>query len=1645
MVVQFHQQSMKAIGLRINSRLVALLAFSAIFGGNGGEANAATPAPTAIQQAADSSSPAQQSKAILSDVEKLLQQGKQQFLANQLLAARQTFEHGLTLSQKTSDPLGQATVLNQLGEVYTNLRQFDLAQQSLQQALILWRKLGDRAGEAAALIRWAEFMQAHNQPTEATQPLQQALAIYQQLSDRLGVAETWLELGSLSLAQSKPADALQQFEQGLAALQSTGNAPAAVAQRRLLQGRLQAGIGQAQLSQQPEASLQSLQQALTLQRETGDRRFEGTTLFVIGLLKANQQQLEEALQFYQQALVIFEPSGDRSSTATLQKYMGVAYFQLKRYPQALTVFQQSFSAYQEIGDRTEQIQVLINLGEIYTKQKQTTQAVSIYQQLIALAKDSRDSPTEMKGLDKLGHFYQDQGFALRNEGKYAEAIVAFQRSLEMFQQSYRLAQQANDRKAEAWALSAIGGAYLAQGQTQMMAGAYPEALTHLQRAIASLQQALILAQALKNADLANVVIFRLSLVYSGQSTGFAQLRQNAEALEAGQQALAVVRQNRDRLKPQEALALEAGALKGLGLRYQDLGQPQQAADVYQEALKVQQQLGSDPEEEVGLLSSLSTLYDTLSQYPKALQTAQQALTLVRQKLKDPRTESLLLTAIGNYLQAMGKYAESIQHHQQALAIAKQIGDRRLESVAINNLGNTYDEQGQYKQSLEYRHQAFDAADEALRRVEAGDPAAQQQFCAQASSTLSSGYSRDLCLNMSRSAKGTTLNNLGGSYAKLGRYGEALKLRQEALKLVKPLGERDGEATLLNNLGFIYLQTGEYAKALTHFERALDLTIAVGNRAAQSRTLSNMGMVYGEQGQYDKSLEYRQKALAIAQQLNSPSLQVNLFDNIGTVYGYLGDHRQALDYFQRSLKLSETLGIKPTTQLGNLGFFYESAGDFSKAREYYQQVLTLAQENDDRQNEATALSKLANVDWSQGYYAVSLQKRQQAQKIYQDMGDRPNEAMMFAWLGRSYRILGQHDRALEALQKALTLGRDMGIRRIEANVLSQMGTIYQEQQKYTEALEKHRQALAIQTDIKESVSMSRTLTSIGTALVQQGKPTDAIANFQKALQIQQSTGVHPDEAVTLRELGLAYAAQGKLPQAIKTLQQAAIIHHTVNDREQEGITLSELGNLLLANQQLEAAETALSNAIQIFEKQRVGLSDRDNVALFETQLKTYQRLQEVLIKLNRFSLALEVAERGRARAFIELLAKRVSTTQLIDQAAAPITLEQIKGIAKSHQATLVEYTVLPHAVYIWVIKPTGEIAFRQTTLNPSPGLTASAQTPTTAVTRGERIPTKSVLNLTTLVTQTRDAISARTRSGTTVPEKLDTTQQTFQLSLVDMHSQLQSMHQLLIEPIADLLPQDPHDRVIFIPHGALFLVPFAALRNGQGKYLIDQHTILTVPSIQVLNLTQQEQNQGNQQPSTTSTSLIVGAPSPMPEGLQPLEGMKLEATEIAKLLNSHALIGQQATKAAIVPQMQQARLIHLATHGLFDDVDGIGSKIALASSNPDDGFLTAEEILNLKLQANLVVLSACNTGRGKITGDGVIGLSRSLISAGVPSVVVSLWSVFDSSTSVLMTEFYRNWHERKLDKAQALRQAMLSLKKENDDPIEWAAFTLIGEP
>ncbi|MEG4453402.1 CHAT domain-containing tetratricopeptide repeat protein [Microcoleus sp. N9_A1] len=808
--------------------------------------------------------------------------------------------------------------------------------------------------------------------------------------------------------------------------------------------------------------------------------------------------------------------------------------------------------------------------------------------------------------------------------------------------------------------------------------------------------------------------------------------------------------------------------------------------------------------------------------------------------------------------------------------------------------------------------------------------------------------------------------------------------------------RQAEADRLLQQGIQQYQNRQFQAALNSWQQALQIYRALKNRHKEGWALGNLGVAYGDLGSYAKAIEYGQQHLIIAREIKDREGEGAALGNLGVAYLFLNNYAKAIEYTQQSLANARAIKDHPSECLAlvRLGLAYFHLGNYAKAIEFGHQSLAVARKIEYRQGEYVALVNL----------------------------------------GLAYRFLGNDAKAIEYTQQSLTIVREIKDRKGEGATLGHLGLAYLNLGNYTKAIEYIQQSLAIARAIKDRPGEGEALGSLGATYLNLDDYAKAIEYDQQSLAIARAIEDREGEGEALGSLGAAYFYLGNYAKAIECNQQSLAIARAIKDRRSEGEALNDLGLTFLKAGNLAEAGKMLVQGIQVWESMRqlLGSNDANKVSIFEGQARTYQALQQVRVAQNNPIAALEIAERGRARAFVDLLTQRLSSSDASSVIATAPDGEQIRQIAKAQNATLVQYSIIydtfeiqgkqvgrESALYIWVIQPTGEITFRQVDLKP--------------------LWQQHNDSLAKLIIVNQESLQVRSRSslGSTKPEP------NFNLGM---------LHQLLIDPIANLLPKDPNAHVIFIPQGSLFQVPFPALQDANDNYLIQKHTILTAPSIQVLALTRQQRQKLASQPSNSGKALVLGNPT-MPsvslspgepkQQLSPLPGAEAEAIAIAPMLKTQAITGAQGTKAAIVQKMPQASIIHLATHGLLDNVRGLASAIAMAPSGSDDGLLTAEEIFDMKLQANLVVLSACNTGEGRITGDGVIGLSRALISAGVPSVIVSLWAVPDAPTSELMQAFYQNL-QKNPNKAQALRQAMLTTMKAHSNPRDWAAFTLIGE-
>jgi CHAT domain-containing protein len=785
---------------------------------------------------------------------------------------------------------------------------------------------------------------------------------------------------------------------------------------------------------------------------------------------------------------------------------------------------------------------------------------------------------------------------------------------------------------------------------------------------------------------------------------------------------------------------------------------------------------------------------------------------------------------------------------------------------------------------------------------------------------------------------------------------------------------------------------------------------VEQRRAEADRLAIQSTEQFQANQFDAALQSAQQALAIYRAIKDKRSEQIVLNQLGIGYTYRGNYPEAIQALAQSLAIAHDRqdGIGEVDALVNLGSARMLSGDYTGAIVDQEKGLAIAIKIKNRLGEGAALNGLGGSYGFLSNYAKAIDYYERSLAVHRDIKSQPGEAKALGNLGTTYGFLGNNTKAISYYEKSLTLKRAINDRVGEGNTLGNIGFVYLNLRDYKKAIEYYQQSLVIARELKNTVGELNALSGLALGYYPLGDTAKAIAYNQESLTIARRIKSRPGEVAALGNLALAYQSSGDHPKAIEFGQQSLAIAREIKTGFGEGKLLTGLAKSWIELGKFQEAETALRSAITIWETQRGGLSDQNKIALTETQAETYQLLQKVLVQQNRAEAALEIAEKGRARAFAELLAARSNGNTT---ATAP-NLDAIRRIAKTQNATLVEYSIIsPKLLYIWVIKPTGEIRFRSTPLDPTRSLKQSV------------IGSRSEINV-------RGRISIKPVA--VKPVATEPTQ-----------GSLKQLHQILIDPIAADLPTDPNQRVIFMPQGELFLLPFVALQNAQGKYLIERHTTSIAPSIQTLDLTHQQAGRS----AKTGKAVIVGDPK-MPlfdgEALPSLPGSRQEAINLGKILKTTPLLGDQATKATVIGQMRSASVVHLATHGLLDTFNGdIPGAIALAPSGNDNGLLSAGEIFDLKLQANLVVLSACDTGRGEIKGDGVIGLSRSLIAAGVPSVVVSLWAVNDDATSVLMSDFYRNLKTNP-NKAQSLRQAMLTTLKQYPNPADWAAFTLVGE-
>jgi CHAT domain-containing protein/tetratricopeptide (TPR) repeat protein len=881
---------------------------------------------------------------------------------------------------------------------------------------------------------------------------------------------------------------------------------------------------------------------------------------------------------------------------------------------------------------------------------------------------------------------------------------------------------------------------------------------------------------------------------------------------------------------------------------------------------------------------------------------------------------------------------------------------------------------------------------------------------------------------------TALYGLGVAYAQQRAYPKALEALEQSIAINQQFGAAH------NLKGIIYSNTEQHRDALASYHTAYEIAETSGDAELKCQTSMNKGDAHFALDNYSEALNDLTNALRMAEEIGDQRREEMCLGKIGDIEWRGGDWSSALDLWRRGLKVTqEILRVKRDPRakqdmgrhLGNIGVIYNHLGQYDEAVAYYQRAIKVAVEEGDLGSQINFQNNLGAIYTEQNNYVQAQLLFGEAMQAALKFGSDPLKSRVLSGLAKLYRQSGDTKAALDHFQQAMRLAQKNGDLVMEGALHNSLGGLY--------------------------LSL-RDLPS-------------AVASYQRGLEIGES--IHVPLIVWQAHAGLAATAarQNRLDEALRHYRQA-----------------------------IEAMEE-VRGRLHIEEEKASFLQDKVEVhkALIALLLNPPQKDLAEKYKAEAF----HYVERARARAFLDLLAEdKVHVKQDIAPSLLKRRIEIENRIERTQSQLIEEMTQkTPDREKIQALDASLTQAdrdhqdWRRDVYRQHPRYSGLHYPEPISLEKAQKTLGEKSLLLEFSLGEPASYLFAISKSDcqvVTLPgaskirqrvERLRTLLTPKQTSLGPYRLQASSLYDVLIKPVSGLLAGK--QELIIVADGALNYVPFEALLSGRGAsadprrlpYLVRDYAISYAPSASVLSylavrraetglppkrlLAYGDPSYGNQTLKSNSalarlSALRGGGRWKFPRLPQSCREVKA----IARLYPSDEatwFCGDDASEESVKApgRLGQYRMIHFAVHGLLNEtkpqLSGLALRFPRAAASgsgalaSEDGLLQAYEIYNLKLNAELVTLSACEGGLGKeVAGEGLINLSRGFIYAGALSVVAGLWQVSDDSTAQLMIRFYKHLQEAKLGRAEALRRAQLEMIRDGKRPFHWAAFILVGK-
>ncbi len=1106
------------------------------------------------------------------------------------------------------------------------------------------------------------------------------------------------------------------------------------------------------------------------------------------------------------------------------------------------------------------------------------------------------------------------------------------------------------------------------------------------------------------------VTFVCMVILLGASTGFAQSEKDGFAL---------IKEGSQLLKKADSTADVETALKKI-----------------QEALRIFDKSNSDKGRGYAL-NNTGQVYLRLGQYSKALEAYEKALS-IKKKIGDAKGEGYSISGIGSVYYAQANYSKALEYFERHLEISRTISDANGQGNALNNIGMVSQSLGQYPRALKHYEQSLEM------KKKLGDVG----------------------------GEGTALNNIGYVYIVLGEYPKAMEYFEQSLKKRKSIGDLRGEASVLVNTGEVCRALGQYPKALEYHERSLEIRKKIGDARGEANSLVNIGLVYNALGKYSKALDYYNQSLAINEKIGNVKGKCDCLNNIGNVYYSRGQYPKALENQERSLEIKKKIGdvAGESSSLNNIGNVYLSLGQYPKALDNYERSIEIKKKIGDVRGEGLLLSNIGIIYKKLGQNNKALEYYKQALEIRKRLGDTEGEGTTYSLLGTLYTDMGKYGDARSALENALQIYKSIG--------------------KPTRGVENNLANLFL--DSGDLSGAEQSINSVGydstrarLSLLKKDYAS-AAKHYEKALAMAEKTG-------NADGLFISYTGVATSNEAMENYEKAEEYYEKAMN------LLEEVRSGLLPSERKNFFEVKMGGFSRIepakgLTRVRMKLNRQDGgiQALEVTKARAFADHLSETTASGASGVPKETMEKEQSLVNrLAALKKELAKTDRLKQSARYEILSGETKDAEADLSSFVDNLSKNYPSYAAVKYPR-PIGIKDSGLEPKECLIMFDVS-------SSGVMIKLIRNR-----QEAESFFKKWDSDDLAKDVMKFRAPFENKKLREFDPELaESLYRKLLQAVLVDVPKGTP--LVIIPDGILAVLPFEALVTGgkatwkklEGKdwpeqfkyypegitFLGDDYPISYYQSLSALTLVRKMR--GNDKPK--DSLLVVADPvfdlkdkraqlaSPnklaqnekdhnirLMQAVEESGGLKFkqlpETGVLAENLqnifgaNCLTLTGLQADKndflTKVAPRLNQYGNVVFATHGVVSSkTAGLMEPFLALTMVPygTDGFLKMSDILSLKMNADIVALTACQTGLGaELSGEGVVSMGYAFQYAGAKSVLMSLWEVEASSAVALAENFFkcRRSGKTKLESLQRAREEIRNAGYKH--PFFWSGFILVGE-